>query len=80
MLEEAEVRGFLSKLCVELGICIPPAAADELSKCPPSDAFAFVVAVFVAEGMEPEMVDRKLYRRVRDMASLLYSTSKGRKA
>ena len=57
----------LSKLCIELGFCLPPEPHDKLLDDPPTDLAEFVDAVFVGEGLDPETADLHLKRQVRDM-------------
>ena len=65
MLSSTEVTSLLSRLCVDLGFCLPPADCERLrADCPP-DVASFTDAVFAAEGLPPETADRHLYRRVR---------------
>jgi hypothetical protein len=64
MLDQARVGSLLSKLCIELGFCLPSAQQQRLINAPPQDIEAFTNAVFVAEGLNPELADRNLYRQV----------------
>ena len=73
MLSESEVRTILSKLCVKLGVCLPPGAQQQLASAPPANVRGFVDAVFAAEGLDPATADRHLYRQVRDMVSEAYT-------
>ncbi|MBC7796833.1 MAG: hypothetical protein H7Z37_08175 [Pyrinomonadaceae bacterium] len=67
MLDVAEVESLLSKLCIDLGFCLPPEDENLLREKPPSDVDAFTDAVFLAEGLDPQHVDRHLYRQVREV-------------
>jgi hypothetical protein len=67
MLSRREVEVLLSKLCIDLGFCLPPDDQKRLAEQPPVDAHAFTDAVFSAEGLDPTTADRHLYRQVRDM-------------
>ena len=65
MLSFEEVIVLLSKLCIDLGFCLPPADCERLrTECPP-DVVSFTDAVFGAEGLPPQTADPALYRRVR---------------
>ena len=75
MLSRAESEGLLSKLCVDLGFCLPPAEQDRLASDPPKDVGAFTDAVFSAEGLDPATADRSLYRRVRDVIASAFQKS-----
>ena len=75
MLSRREVEALLSKLCIDLGLCLPPADQDGLAAEPPSDVRAFTDAVFLAEGLDPALADRHIYRRVQDMVSEAFQKS-----
>jgi hypothetical protein len=66
MLEPAEVESLLSKLCIELGFCLPPEHENHLIENPPSTVEEFADAVFRFEGLNPQYAERHLYRQVRD--------------
>jgi hypothetical protein len=65
-LSAVEVGILLDSLCVKLGFCLPPAKKQHLQRDPPGDANTFARAVIAAEGLDPEMIDRRLYRQIRD--------------
>ena len=67
MLNEAQVEVLLSELCIELGFCLPPNARELLRRSPPTTVKEFTDSVFRAEGLDPEIADRGLYRQVRDL-------------
>ena len=73
-----DVEVLLDRLCTKLGFCLPPEARIELRTNPPTDAIAFTDAVFLAEGLDPEIADRHLYRQVRDCVSLAFQTAQNR--
>ena len=56
----------LDRLCTELGFCLPPAERARLVASPPTTVEDFTKAVFIAEGLDPELADKHLYRQVRD--------------
>lgn len=62
-----EISRLLDTLCVRLGFCLPPVEKQRLCENPPSGVLAFTDAVFIAEGMDPELADRHLYRQIRDL-------------
>lgn len=62
-----EVDVLLGRLCVKLGLCLPPDDIEQLSNEPPEDPLAFVDEVFRREGLDPATADRRLYRKVRDV-------------
>jgi hypothetical protein len=57
MLDPAEVNALISKLCTDLGFCLPPEVGERLRLAPPADCDAFADAVFVAEGLDPRGAD-----------------------
>jgi hypothetical protein len=69
MLSASEVESLLSKLCVDLGFCLPPSAQEQLKENPPTDAKGFTDAVFIAEGLDPFAANRHLYRQVKSMVA-----------
>jgi hypothetical protein len=66
MLTPLEVQWLLDKLCVEAGFCLPPQEQEKLRANPPANPIAFTNAVFLAEGLKPELAERRLYRGVHD--------------
>jgi hypothetical protein len=68
----------LEKLCVDLGFCLPPVESEKLFANPPKTALEFTNAVFLAEGLAPEVVDRHLFRQVRDYVSDAFRRSEER--
>lgn len=69
MLNEKQVEDLLNRLCVRLGVCLPPHELARLRDDRPSDVVAFTDAVLAAEGLDRLTADRYLYRQVRDMIS-----------
>jgi hypothetical protein len=65
MLTPEEVQWLLDKLCVDAGFCLPPEEQAKLRVDPPVAPIAFTDAVFLAEGLKPELAERHLYRGVR---------------
>ena len=65
MLSAREVQSLLSKLCIDLGFCLPPDAQAHLEQSPPSNVAGFTDEVFTAEGLDPSTADRHLYRQVK---------------
>jgi hypothetical protein len=66
MLNAEEVESLLSKL-VEYGFFLQPEEEDRLRENPPSDVDAFTDAIFLAEGINPQHENRRVYRMVRDI-------------
>jgi len=64
MLTAAEVQWLLDKLCRDGGFCLPKAEQEKLKANPPMDPIAFTDAVLIAEGLKPELAERRLYRGV----------------
>ena len=65
MLTATDVDELLSKLCVELGFCLPPSAITQFQNTRPVDIDSFTDAVFVAEGLDPRLADRGVRTQVR---------------
>ena len=63
-LTAAEIENLLTKLCIDLGFCLPPSAISRLQKTPPEDIDSFTDAVFTAEGLDP-LANHKLRAQVR---------------
>ena len=72
LLDPAEVGPLLDELCVRLGFCLPPNAREELQRAPPGDVESFTRAVFLSEGLEPDLVSRHLHRQVRAMVEAAF--------
>jgi hypothetical protein len=72
--DSSAVQRLLDELCVRLGFCLPPDAQERLVRDPPADATAFTDAVLAAEGLDPSLAPRALYRQVR---SLVRETLRG---
>ena len=64
-LTESQVEALLYRVCVELGLCLTPDTYDRLVTDAPEDVASLTDAIFVAEGMLPELANRKLYGQVR---------------
>jgi hypothetical protein len=67
-LSERAARQLSNDLGVTLGFAIHPNEFETLIAMLPCDAATFVDAILRAEGMNPETVDRSLWRQVRDAA------------
>lgn len=65
MLSRSEAHMLLDELCTREGFCLPPATTLALVSDPPVDPTEFTDAVFRAEGLDPRLADRRLYRRIR---------------
>jgi hypothetical protein len=66
MLDSDDCQKLLNKLCVDLGFCLPPSEAQNIVNHPPASVADFTNAIFMAEGLNPEVADKKLYRQIRD--------------
>lgn len=66
MLDNREAEILLSVLCTKLGFCLPPEMENKLLENPPATIDDFTNAVFRAEGLNPEQVERRLYKQVRN--------------
>jgi len=49
----------LGELCTKLGYCLPPDENASILGSPPTDADAFVDAVLVAEGRDPDSMTKE---------------------
>ena len=56
----------VKKLCIELGFCLSPVERSRLLASPPTTVKAFTDAVFIAEGLDPDIASKRLWRQVRD--------------
>ncbi|MBN8887906.1 MAG: hypothetical protein J0I77_19430 [Rudaea sp.] len=64
-----KIEKLLSRLCAELGFCLTPEQKEHMTSLFPHSVEAFTDAVFVAEGLDPKLADRHLWRQVRDHVS-----------
>ena len=72
MLTESAAHKLLWDLCVKLGFCLSPAEQTRLKNDPPADVQSFTDAVFVAEGLDPILVNDVLYRQVKEMVVIAF--------
>jgi hypothetical protein len=75
VLSRHKTEVLLSRLCVDLGFCLPPTEQMRLIEKPPKDVQEFTDAVFFAEGLDPTIAERHLYRQVRDMILAAFQES-----
>jgi hypothetical protein len=68
-MSRTKIQQLLDRLCTELGFCLSAEQQSGLLADPPSTVDAFTDAVFVAEGLNPNLADRHLWRQVRDRVS-----------
>jgi hypothetical protein len=64
MLQPADVDRLLNDLCRQLGFCLAEDARRVLRDKVPSNPVTFADAVVIAEGLQPALMDRHLYRGV----------------
>lgn len=67
MLTRKETEVVLSRLCIDLGFCLPFDRENEILNNPPDSVDKFAEAVIRAEGLNHEHIERGLYREVRDV-------------
>ncbi|HEY0468379.1 MAG TPA: hypothetical protein VGC79_29480, partial [Polyangiaceae bacterium] len=67
VLQPHDVDLLLDTLCAQLGFCLAPSDRQRMRINPEPNIVAFTDAVFVAEGLDPTVADRHLYRQVRDL-------------
>jgi hypothetical protein len=56
----------LCELCLDLGFCLPPSEQTRLAVERPSSADELTDAIFAAEGLDPTLANRTLWKKVRD--------------
>lgn len=71
--EEAEK--VLGILCVKYGFCLPPLWQARLRDCPPRSIEKFTDTVFHAEGLDPRMADRAMYKEMAGEVRLAFERS-----
>jgi len=74
MLSSEQVRRLLTDLCDKLGLCLSVEDHRRLSTAPPQDPRSFTEAVFLTEGIDREVVDPRLYRKVKTMVEDAFAT------
>jgi hypothetical protein len=74
-LDRFELETLRADLCVGYGFCLPSQEHDKLLADPPQEVSAFVDAVFIAEGLNPETASRSVYRAVHDRVAASFSRS-----
>ena len=70
----------LDRLCVELGFCLVPEQRERLAAMAPTSVHVFTDAVFLAEGLDPQVADRHLWRQVRDRVREHFNSAGGENA
>ena len=63
-MNDRDVVWLLDTLCTKLGFCLNALARDRFRAKPPADVESFAAAVVVAEGLDPVLMDRTLWRQV----------------
>jgi hypothetical protein len=79
VLSPDQIARLLSNLCTKLGFCLSPVAQAELATAPPPDVDGFAAAVIRAEGLQPELMDRRLYRDARAMVADAFQRAEERR-
>jgi len=67
-----EAAWLLNDLCAQVGFCLPPKKRERLESNPPGDVDSFARAVCIAEGLNPDLLERQIYRRVRDIVATAF--------
>jgi len=70
---EVNIQQLLDELCVRLGFCLPPKVQKRLVQNPPIEPKRFCEVVIKAEGLDPSMIEKKLYRDVLSMVETAFS-------
>lgn len=63
------VENLLGEVCVKLGFCLPEPEQTRLLRNPPPSIEAFADEIFLAEGLNPRLADKKLWMQVRDVVA-----------
>lgn len=74
-MKRSATEQLLDRLCTELGFCLPPAEQARLAASPPASVRAFTDAIFIAEGLDPQLADKHLWRQVRDRVQEYFKAS-----
>ena len=74
-LSESQIISLLERICVDLGFCLPPDAADALASDPPETVDLFTHAVFIAEGLDPAAADRRVYLQVHEEIAAAFAAA-----
>ena len=64
----------MDKLCAEQGFCLPRATIEKIENGPPLTVDELTDAIFIAEGLDPLMSDRALWKGVREVVNAWYAT------
>jgi hypothetical protein len=74
-ISEAEAEKLLGVLCVKYGFCLPTLWQARLQTCPPKSVAKFTDTVFQAEGLDPNTVDRAMYRGMYEEVRVAFERS-----
>ena len=74
-MKRTSAERLLDNLCVDLGFCLPSEKYARLSNSPPNTVNSFTDALFVAEGLDPLLVDKYLYRQVQERVAEYFKGS-----
>ena len=66
----------LDCLCGELGFCLAATQYDRLVASPPASVREFTEAAFLAEGLDPQLVDTQLWRQALDRVTEHFDNQK----
>ena len=66
----------LDRLCRELGFCLAAIQYARLVASPPASVREFTDAVFLAEGLDPQLADTQLWRQVLDRVTEHFDNQK----
>jgi len=75
----SRAEGALGELCAKLGYCLPPDDQEAILSNPPPDADAFVDAVLIAEGRDPNLMTKQERRPMLDIVGewAVYDDARG---
>lgn len=66
-MKQTGLEKILGKLCVKFGYCLSYDEQTRIAKSCPETPEALVEAVIRGEGGDPEIVDRHMYRQMREL-------------
>lgn len=72
MISRSDADLLLNWLCSDLGFCDLGPARATLVESPPDSPSDFTRAVYLAEGLDPDLADRHLFRQVLAKADEVY--------
>lgn len=72
MISPLATERLLSLLCADLGFCLAPEQQQHLVQATPSTPLEFTKTVLISEGMDPDTVDRHVFKQILDRVTRTY--------